>query len=212
MNILAISAHLDDLELGCYNTIKMHLDKGDNVYVHIMTNSVYGVSLTGHSRNHKNVAEEAQRIYSDLGIDYEIEDTIYPLSLDDEYKLRNSLIQKLEQKTIEKKINRVYYHTEFDLNTDHTCTNQICRVAFRNIIEQFEYASNWYGSEKFIPNVYHFYNESELNNKLDILKIFKSEYGYRNNRWKSEIVGRESNWGQRFGKEYAEGFIGRITI
>ena len=37
MNILAIGAHFDDIELGCGGSLARHAFRGDNVYVYVPT-------------------------------------------------------------------------------------------------------------------------------------------------------------------------------
>ena len=41
MNVLAIGAHFDDVELGCGGTLAKHKAKGDSVFVYIATESGY---------------------------------------------------------------------------------------------------------------------------------------------------------------------------
>ena len=38
-NVLAIGAHPDDIEFGCFGTLKKHIDAGDNVTLLVMTHS-----------------------------------------------------------------------------------------------------------------------------------------------------------------------------
>lgn len=38
-NILGIGAHPDDLEFGCFGTLKKHINNGDNVIIVVMTQS-----------------------------------------------------------------------------------------------------------------------------------------------------------------------------
>ncbi len=41
MNVLAIGAHFDDLELGCGGTLIKHVKRGDNVTMLVVTKSSY---------------------------------------------------------------------------------------------------------------------------------------------------------------------------
>ena len=41
MNVLAIGAHYDDIELGAGGSIARHIDEGDNVYMVVVTHSGY---------------------------------------------------------------------------------------------------------------------------------------------------------------------------
>ena len=44
MNVLAIGAHFDDIELGCGGTLAGHVRRGDNVYAYVAT--VSGLTST----------------------------------------------------------------------------------------------------------------------------------------------------------------------
>lgn len=46
-NILAIGAHPDDLEFGCFGTLKKHIDSGDSVTLIVMTQSDVKDAYTG---------------------------------------------------------------------------------------------------------------------------------------------------------------------
>ncbi len=41
MNVLAVGAHFDDIELGCGGTLARHVQKGDDVTVYVATHSGY---------------------------------------------------------------------------------------------------------------------------------------------------------------------------
>ena len=41
MNILAIGAHFDDIELGCGGSLAKHLANGDKVFAYVATYSGY---------------------------------------------------------------------------------------------------------------------------------------------------------------------------
>ena len=41
MNILAIGAHFDDVEIGCSGTLAKHVANGDNVLIQVITHSKY---------------------------------------------------------------------------------------------------------------------------------------------------------------------------
>ena len=42
MNILAIGAHPDDVEYGCAGTLIQHVQRGDNVFIMIITDGAQG--------------------------------------------------------------------------------------------------------------------------------------------------------------------------
>lgn len=42
MNVLAIGAHFDDVELGCGGSLARHIANNDTVYIYVATDSAYG--------------------------------------------------------------------------------------------------------------------------------------------------------------------------
>ena len=65
-NVLAIGAHPDDIEFGCFGTLKKHKDQGDNVTLLVMTQSDVKDSHTGEvtrdSIISKNEATQAAKL------------------------------------------------------------------------------------------------------------------------------------------------------
>ena len=49
-NVLAIGAHPDDIEFGCFGALKKHKDQGDNVTLLVMTQSDVKDAHTKHTR------------------------------------------------------------------------------------------------------------------------------------------------------------------
>ena len=53
MNVLAIGAHPDDLEIGCAGTLIRHAQKGDDVFMAVVTDSSMGGDLAVGIRNNR---------------------------------------------------------------------------------------------------------------------------------------------------------------
>ena len=65
MNILAIGAHFDDIELGCGGSIAKHVAQGDSVYVYVATDSGFinhANQIIRSSEVAKSEAEAAMRV------------------------------------------------------------------------------------------------------------------------------------------------------
>ncbi len=58
--ILAVGAHPDDIEIGCGGTLAKHIERGDDVYVIVMTNGERG--------NHNMDRSECLRSLQTLGV------------------------------------------------------------------------------------------------------------------------------------------------
>jgi LmbE family N-acetylglucosaminyl deacetylase len=68
MNILAIGAHFDDVELGCSGALAKHVVNGDNVYVFVATVSGF-TNEDGHViRSNETALKEAQDAMKIIGV------------------------------------------------------------------------------------------------------------------------------------------------
>ena len=56
MNVLAIGAHFDDIELGCGGALAKHVANGDDVYAYVATKSGF--------TNHQNIEIRSDAIAS----------------------------------------------------------------------------------------------------------------------------------------------------
>ena len=61
MNVLAIGAHFDDIELGCAGTLAKHVANGDDVYAYVVTQSGF--------TNHKNIEVRSNEVATQEGED-----------------------------------------------------------------------------------------------------------------------------------------------
>ena len=68
MNILAIGAHFDDIELGCAGAIARHVAQGDQVYVYVATDSGFVNQKKEVVRLGKVAREEAENAMKILGV------------------------------------------------------------------------------------------------------------------------------------------------
>jgi len=68
MNILAIGAHPDDVEFGCFGTLKKHILNNDNVTIVVMTQSNVEDAHTGKvTRDAAKSKEEASNAAKIIG-------------------------------------------------------------------------------------------------------------------------------------------------
>jgi len=63
-NILAIGAHPDDIEFGCFGTLKKHKDQGDNVTLLVMTQSDVKDAHTGRVTRNSDISKGEEGIDS----------------------------------------------------------------------------------------------------------------------------------------------------
>ena len=118
-NILAIGAHPDDIEFGCFGTLRKHIDAGDNVTLVVMTKSdvkdAYTQEVTRDANSSLQEVIDAAKVLGspDLVIGG-FEDTKIPFD--------NTSVAFLERIIKEKNIDTIYTHWGGDTHQDHINT------------------------------------------------------------------------------------------
>ena len=209
MNILAIGAHWDDIELGCGLTLKKLKEKGHNIFSVVVCGSQYGKD-ENEGMKESEALEYGLKSFELIGADY------IPTDKEPNSKLayNKKTMQLLEGIANNKKIDTVFTHWFGDLNTDHKATWEISRTAFRNIKNFLMYQSNSYSDNVniFKPNLFFSFSQEQYLFKEKILSQYVSEWARREIRWKREIFERERYWGHISGNDYAEGFqVGKVV-
>lgn len=209
MNILAIGAHWDDIELGCGLTLKKMADQGHKIFTVVVCSSLYGENID------EGMAEEDALKYGTnsfnlIGANY-ISTQKEPNS---NLVYNKKIMQTLEKIASDNNIDSVFTHWFGDVNTDHRATWNISRTAFRNVKNFLMYQSNSYNDHVniFKPNFFVGFNKTEYSFKEKILSQYVQEWDRRKNRWEREIFNREKYWGFLANNDYAEAFdIGKLV-
>ena len=117
-NVLAIGAHPDDIEFGCFGTLKKHLNDGDNVTMVVMTQSdVKDAHTQQVTRDSSQSVIEAHNAADVIGAELILgpfQDTKVPFD--------NQSVAFLEKIIKEKKIDIIYTHWAGDTHQDHINT------------------------------------------------------------------------------------------
>lgn len=128
-NILAIGAHPDDIEFGCFGTLKRHINDGDKVTMVIMTQSdvkdAHTQEITRDSTISKNEANNAANILEAELILGSFQDTRIPFN--------GESVAFLEKIIKEKNIDTIYTHWGGDTHQDHINTLSSTMAAGRLI-------------------------------------------------------------------------------
>jgi LmbE family N-acetylglucosaminyl deacetylase len=209
MNILAIGAHWDDIELGCGLTLNRLHEKGHNIFTSVVCSSQYG-------------KEENEGMTEDESLQFGLNSfqmmgaTYIPTEKEpnSQLKYNKKIMQTLEDITIKNKIDLVFTHWFGDINTDHRSVWEISRTSFRNVKNFLMFQSNSYHDNVnvFTPNMFFTFDTKQYLFKEKLLSQYVSEWNRREQRWRREIFERERYWGHLTGSDYAEGFqIGKIT-
>lgn len=126
-NVLAIGAHPDDIEFGCFGTLKKHKNAGDNVIMLVMTQSDVKDAHTGQVTRNSSIsvqeALDASKILDCELILGPFEDTKVPFD--------SKSVAYIEQIIKENKIDIVYTHWAGDTHQDHINTLAATMAAAR---------------------------------------------------------------------------------
>ncbi len=201
MNILAVGAHFDDIELGCGGTLAKHVKAGDNVIVFIATDSQFRNRSGEILRDGKTALEEAKEAASIIG---------YKLVLGGiptfELEYGEAVHAKLLQIIEENKIELIYTHWCHDVHHDHRNLSYCTMHVSRHVNKLLMYRSNWYVSEKeFCGNFFVDITET-WETKERAVKSYKTEMGRTGGSWLTWFRQDAVNNGLKMGVEYAEIF------
>ncbi len=169
MNVIAIGAHPDDIEYGCYGTIMKHRREGDKVVFIVIS---HGEKSGDKDVRKKEAIDSAKRVGSKLYL-FNYPDTNIPQTHD--------VIEKLEKIVEEFKPQRIYTHSTKDTHQDHRTVAYATLAAARFVPEIFCYESpslylnfqpNYYVDiTNFIKNKTEALNTYATQNSKDYMKI-----------------------------------------
>ena len=209
MNLLAIGAHWDDIELGCGLTLKKLKDNGHSIFSLVVCSSQYGKNEDEGMKEDESL-KFGMNSFQLIGANY----IPTPKEFNSKLVYNKKIMQLFEEITYKNNIDTIFTHWFGDVNTDHKATWEISRTAFRNVKNFFMYQSNSYSDHVniFQPNFYFGFNKEQYAFKEKLLSQYVPEWTRRQDRWKQEIFEREKYWGFLSGNDYAEGFqIGKLV-
>ncbi len=201
MNILAIGAHFDDIELGCGGTLARHVSEGDSVFAYVATVSGYSNPSQKQVRRNDVALEEGQGAAEILGIDLFCGkfSTFYVEFCED---LNIEILKIIENKNID----TIYCHWIGDTHHDHHAIAKASLHSSRHVPRMLMYRSNWYHSNldfrgNFYIDITHFWKKKEK-----AIMAHESEVERVGREWIKFFKNEAKNAGQRIGVKYAEVF------
>lgn len=202
MNILAIGAHFDDVELGCGGALARHASEGDSVYVYVATQSGFSNYQNEIIRKNEIALDEAKQAMDIIGVKEMFCGEFNALSVEFTDVLNIEIIKIVE----EKEIDIVFTHWAGDIHHDHQAVAKASLHSCRHVPRMLMYRSNWYHSTlEFRGNFY-----VDISKYLDIkekaIRAHASEMERTGNRWIEFFNNEAENAGQRIGVKYAEVF------
>lgn len=150
MNVLALGAHFDDIELGCGGALARHRLAGDQVWAFVATRSGFAGNGAGTGRSSEVAAAEGRAAAKILDVTL-LEGAHETLHLEFEDTLNFTLVRLIE----EHKIDTLYTHWQGDVHHDHRALHLAALHAGRHVPRLLLYRSNWYtGTEAFVQNFF----------------------------------------------------------
>lgn len=203
MNILAVGAHFDDVELGCGATLKKLKDEGNDIYIFVGTESGF-VSINKQEewlRTNETAYLEGQKSAQMIGAELFV-GGFETFSLDYSRKL-NSMITALVQKY---NIDCVFTNWSGDCHHDHWGLARAVFHGAKHVPRILAYRSNWQeADETFKPNF--FVDVTKYwDFKVELLKSYETEFDRVGDNWLRFCKSDSIINGLRSGCELAEGF------
>ncbi|MGO9173608.1 MAG: PIG-L deacetylase family protein [Rhodomicrobium sp.] len=202
MNILAIGAHFDDVELGCGGTLARHASQGDQVYVYVATVSGFTNQYNETVRSSEIALAEAQEAMRVLGVKRMFCGQFKTLHVEFVDTLNIEILKIIEECKIEK----VYTHWIGDIHHDHQAVARASLHSCRHVPRMLMYRSNWYFSPtdfrgNFYVDITPFWEQKE-----GAIRAHVSEMDRTGEKWLRFFRNEAENAGQRIGVALAEIF------
>jgi LmbE family N-acetylglucosaminyl deacetylase len=202
MNVLAIGAHFDDVELGCGGALAAHAARGDKVYVFVATESGFANQYDQSVRSSKVALAEAEEAMRILGVKKMFCGDFKTLEVEFVDGLNIQILRLVEQLCIQ----QVYAHWTGDIHHDHQAVARASLHSCRHVSRLLMYRSNWYHSTlDFRGNFY-----VDITNywavKEDAIRAHRSEIDRTGAKWINFFRNEAENAGQRIGVPMAEVF------
>lgn len=202
MNVLAIGAHFDDVELGCSGTLARHAERGDHVYIYVATVSGFLNQYNQEVRSSQIALEEAQAAIRILGVKELLCGSFKTLEVEFIDTLNVEILKIVDQK----KIDTVYAHWTSDIHHDHQAVARASLHSCRHVPRLLMYRSNWYHSTlDFRGNFYTDITDHWVT-KERAIRAHASEMNRTGEQWINFFKNEAENAGQRIGVKYAEVF------
>lgn len=202
MNVLAIGAHFDDVELGCGGALARHVAQGDKVYVFVATVSGFSNQYDQTVRTSKLAKAEAELAMEILGVEGLYCGQFKTLQVEFTDDLNIEILKLLESLDID----LVYTHWVGDIHHDHQAVARASLHSCRHIPRLLMYRSNWYHSTvdyrgNFYVDITDFWATKE-----SAIRAHASELDRTGSKWIDFFLNEAENAGQRIGVDYAEVF------
>lgn len=207
MKVLVLAAHPDDEVIGCGGAIIKHVKNGDTVEVLIITTAS---SPEWDNKYRMKKMEEQLKVDEFLGISKRHPLYLETLSLNT--LSRGRLNFKIQEAIEHINPDITYTHFNHELNEEHNIVSRATLVGTRTpskaTIYMYETPSVRYSLIPFKPNYYVNISSEDLNRKIKIFSVYKSEVKDAPHPRSLKGIRTLAEYrGQEVGVGYAEAFI-----
>lgn len=227
--VLFIGAHQDDIEIGASQFI-MDLIKREQAtdnFFHelylrflVVTDGRYGCGsrdnyasvVSARSQEQANVLHHLKTIPASgrNHLDIRVSPLSYLMQDTSLNTPSRGLVVNIERAIEDIQADCVFTHFPEDTNQDHRSVGMATITAARQVPRVMFYQG--YTSREFVPSVFHEFNESQLDEKLSLLKIHKSQWArYEKTRFNMgdacRALAQYNGYLCKTAKMFAEGFI-----
>ena len=205
MKILAIGAHLDDIEIACGGTLAKAVDAGHEVKVLIMSKSGYTNKEGGVQRSDEIAVEEGLNALHELGVqDIEILDFATK-----DIPFHSDVVNEIDLRMAAMHPDIIFTHHPFDTHQAHEGVAKATIAAARRMNTVFFYEPITPSGRSYVafnPTLY-VDIEQTLDKKIESLKCHRSEYNqFGAEDWIEGVRCRCGFRGYEIGKKFAEAF------
>lgn len=202
MNILAIGAHFDDVEIGCGGSLLKFKENGHKIHIIVITDSEYSNFDGSIIRTKEQALCEGTATATMLGISSFVAMGYRCKEVKCEFPLiegLNYLINRVDPDLI-------FTHWTGDLHEDHHEVARASLVAARHYPCVLMYRSNWYHSNETFNGRFYIDITNSMDDKANLMRTHKAEYNKRGEPWIDFMKSRAREAGLRMGIQYAEEF------
>ena len=203
LRLLAIGAHLDDVEIACGGTLAMGIAHGHEVTVLVMSDSSYDNYDGTVRRTEEAAREEGLAAAEKLGVRLEI---LHFPTKDIPHDSR--VVEAIEERLNEWQPDVIFTHWPFDTHQAHRNTALSTFSAGRYFTSILMYEPMMPAARSYMafrPQIYVDVSDY-LGQKVEALKAHETEYKKYGDAWIGAIESRCRLRGFEVGVEYAEAF------
>ena len=205
MKILAVGAHLDDVEIACGGTLAKAIEAGHDVFVLIMSKSGYTNKEGKLQRSDEDAVQEGTNALRALGIEnFEILD--FPTK---DIPFQSDVVNAIDLRISEFNPDIIFTHHPFDTHQAHVGVSNATIAAARRKNTVFFYEPISPSGRSYVafrPQLY-VDIESTIDKKVASLREHKTEYNkFGAEDWVTGVHSRCGYRGYEIGKKYAEAF------